>query len=363
MGDLADAGWGLMPQQFASDVPLGITDTSFREGDRSGAASGLRIPDMESIAREMDPVGFHSVQVWGEATFDVATRVLFEDPWERVETLKRLMPRTPLLMLLRGQGLVGHRAYADDVVEAFVKHAADRGIDIFRIFDGLNDERNLATATRAAKEAGKHVQLALCYSVTEDGRLGGPVYTLDYYLAKARIFEEAGADSLCIEDTAGLLSPYDAQTLIAALKEQLRIPVQLHTGDTRGVAAMTVLKAIEAGVDLVWHLPFVDQRGGAPVYFAQCASGTNWRDKLGQPNLNDWKKIIDFASGPYKAFCLPFALDDKDLRWRSNSIAGLLLDRYRLLAHDAPEEEWVSEELRDRLITWLEPRVEWIMDR
>jgi hypothetical protein len=121
--------------------------------------------------------------------------------------------------------------------------------------------------------------------------------------------------------------------------------------------------ANEAGVDLVWHLPFVDQRGGTPVYLAQCASGTNWPDKLSQPNIEDWKKIINFASGPHKAFCLPFALDERDLRWRSNSIAGLLLDRYRLLVHDVPEEDWVSEELRERLATWLEPRVAWITNR
>jgi len=152
------------------------------------------------------------------------------------------------------------------------------------------------------------------------------------------------------ESTAKL--PEVVDKLVAAIGERTGLVEDYSSAD-----------ANEAGVDLVWHLPFVDQRGGVPVYLAQCASGTNWPDKLSEPNLNDWKKIIDFASGPYKAFCLPFALDDKDLRWRSNSIAGLLLDRYRLLALDAPEEEWVSEELRDRLITWLEPRVDWIMDR
>jgi pyruvate carboxylase subunit B len=198
----------------------------------------------------MDKAGFWSVEVWGGATFDVATRFLAEDPWERVRVLKRLMPNTPLQMLLRGQNLVGYRNYADDVVVAFVRHAADVGIDVFRVFDAVNDERNFETAAKAIKEMGKHFQAAICYSVTES-HMGGPVYNLDYFIGKAQILQDMGADTLCIKDMAGLLAPYDAFDLVTALKEKISIPIQLHTHYTSGMASMTVLKAVEAGVDMV----------------------------------------------------------------------------------------------------------------
>ena len=235
----------------SSAAPLQVTDTTFRDAQQSLAATRMRTRDMEPMAAELDQVGFHSAEVWGGATFDVATRFLLEDPWERLRTLKELMPQTPLQMLLRGQNLVGYRHYPDDVVEAFVQHAAACGTDIFRIFDALNDHRNLQTATRAVKAAGKHAQLCLCYSVTEEGHLGGPIYTLDYFLQKAVSLEEMGADSICIKDMAGLLAPYDAHLLVGALKERLRVPVQLHTHYLSGMASMTVLKAVEAGVDTV----------------------------------------------------------------------------------------------------------------
>ena len=206
---------------------------------------------MEAIAADLDSVGYHSLEVWGGATFDAATRFLAEDPWERLRTLKRLMPRTPLSMLLRGQSLVGYRNYADDLVRTFVQHAADEGIDVFRVFDALNDERNLQTAAEAVKRSGKHLQMAVCYSVTEEGRMGGPIYNLDYYLQKARQFRSMGADSICIKDMAGLLAPYDAGSLVSALKEELDLPLHLHTHYTSGMASMSVLKAVEAGVDVV----------------------------------------------------------------------------------------------------------------
>ncbi len=231
-------------------APLRITDTTFRDAHQSVAATRLRTRDMEPIAEEMGQVGFHSMEVWGGATFDVATRFLFEDPWERARVFKRLMPDTPLQMLLRGQNLVGYRHYADDVVEAFVQHAADSGIDIFRVFDALNDVRNLETAARAVKATGKHLQLCVCYSVTE-GRMGGPVYNLDYYLEKAKTLEAMGADSICIKDMAGILAPYDAYTLGTTFKKELRVPVQLHTHYTTGMASMAALKAAEAGIDVI----------------------------------------------------------------------------------------------------------------
>ena len=231
--------------------PIKITDTTFRDAHQSLMATRLRTSDMEPIAAEMDSVGYHSMEVWGGATYDTATRFLAEDPWERLRTLKSLMPNTPLMMLLRGQSLVGYRIYADDVVDAFVERAAATGIDVFRVFDALNDERNLQRAADAIKRSGKHLQLAVCYSVTELGRLGGPIYTLDYFVNRARQFEEMGADSICLKDMGGILAPYDAFDLVTALKSMLRVPLQLHTHYTSGMASMVALKAIEAGVDVV----------------------------------------------------------------------------------------------------------------
>ncbi len=230
--------------------PLKITDVTFRDGHQSSLATRMRTEDMEGIAEEMNKAGFYSMEVWGGATFDVPTRFLNEDPWERPRILKRLMPDTPLQMLLRGQNLVGYRNYADDVVTAFVYHAAEVGIDIFRVFDAVNDERNFETSLKAIKECGKHAQLSLCYSLTEP-KLGGPVYNIDYYVNKAVILQDMGADSLCIKDMAGLISPDDAYQLIKALKQVLRIPILLHTHYTSGMASMSCLKAIEAGVDII----------------------------------------------------------------------------------------------------------------
>jgi pyruvate carboxylase subunit B len=233
-----------------AENPVKFTDVTFRDGHQSSLATRLRIEDMEPVAAEMDKAGFYSMEVWGGATFDVATRYLNEDPWERVRILKKLMPRTPLQMLLRGQNLVGYRNYADDVVKAFVHHAAEVGIDIFRVFDAVNDERNLEMAVRSIKECGKHAQMALSYSLTGP-KLGGPIFNLEYFVNKARIYQEMGADSLCIKDMAGLISPDDAYMLISALKKALRIPVQLHTHYTSGMASMSYFKAIEAGVDIL----------------------------------------------------------------------------------------------------------------
>jgi len=232
------------------DNPLKITDVTLRDGHQSLLATRMRTEDMEPIAEEMNKAGFYSMEVWGGATFDVATRFLNEDPWERLRILKKLVPDTPLLMLLRGQNLVGYRNYADDLVTAFVHHSARVGIDIFRVFDALNDERNFETCVKAIKESGKHAQLAICYSLTEP-KMGGPVYNLDYYVNKARTFQDMGADSLCIKDMAGLIAPDDAYRLITALKGVLKIPIQLHTHYTSGMASMSCLKAIEAGVDII----------------------------------------------------------------------------------------------------------------
>ena len=229
--------------------PVKITDTTLRDGHQSVMATRLRLEDMVDIAPTMDAAGFDAMEVWGGATFDTATRFLGEDPWERLRILKSLIPNTPLSMLLRGQSLVGYRNYADDVVDAFVAQSASAGIDIFRVFDALNDPSNVKRAAQAVKSAGKHLQLAICYSVTEEGRLGGRFYNMDYYLSKARQFADMGADSICIKDMGGLLAPYDAYELVGELKKAVDIPLQLHSHYTSGMATMTALKAMEAGID------------------------------------------------------------------------------------------------------------------
>lgn len=229
---------------------IAITDTTFRDAHQSSLATRLHPDDMLPIAEKMDEVGFHSLEVWGGATFDVATRFLNVDPWRWLKTLKKHITQTPLQMLLRGQNLVGYRHYADDVVRAFIHHAAECGMDIFRVFDALNDERNFEASFDAIKECGKHIQGTICYSLTER-RLGGPVFTIDYFVKKARVLEKMGAHSLCIKDMAGLLSPLDAYELVSALRKAITIPIQLHSHYTSGMASMTYLKAIEAGIDVL----------------------------------------------------------------------------------------------------------------
>ena len=230
--------------------PVMISDTTFRDGHQSSLATRMRTEDMLPVAEEMDKVGFYSMEVWGGATFDVCTRFLNEDPWERVRVLKKHIPNTPFSMLLRGQNLVGYRHYADDLVKAFIHKTAEVGIDIFRVFDALNDERNFEASFAAIKECKKHIQATICYSLTEK-RLGGPVFNIDYFVNKAKIMQDMGADTLCIKDMAGLISPYDVYELITALKENISIPIQLHTHYTSGMASMAYLKAVEAGVDII----------------------------------------------------------------------------------------------------------------
>jgi pyruvate carboxylase subunit B len=230
--------------------PVKIQDLTLRDGHQSLFATRGRTEDMLAVAEDLDKVGFHSMEVWGGATFDSTHRYLNEDPWQRLRTLKQRIKRTPFSMLLRGQNLVGYRNYPDDVVEAFVQRACDNGIDIFRVFDALNDFRNFQTAVKIIQKNKKHFQGAICYTLTEP-RLGGEVYNLEYYLGKAKALEEIGADSICIKDMAGLISPYDAYNLVHALKEQSRVPIHLHSHFTSGMADLAMLKAIEAGVDII----------------------------------------------------------------------------------------------------------------
>jgi pyruvate carboxylase subunit B len=239
-----------MAEKKKKKNPVKIVDLTFRDGHQSLFATRMRTEDILPIAEELDNVGFYSVEIWGGATFDVMHRFLGEDPWERPRQLKKVMKKTPFQMLLRGQNLVGYRNYPDDVVEAFIEKAVEVGIDIFRVFDALNDERNLEFSFKVIKRLNKHVQGAISYTLTER-KLGGPIFNIDYYVKKAKTYVDMGADSICIKDMSGILSPYDAYDLVKALKEQLKVPINVHSHYTSGMAAMVMLKAIEAGADIV----------------------------------------------------------------------------------------------------------------
>ena len=230
--------------------PIKIQDLSFRDGHQSLFATRGRTEDMLHVAELMDQVGYYSMEVWGGATFDTMHRYLGEDPWERIRTLKKHITKTPFSMLLRGQNLVGYQNYADDVVEAFTQRACDNGIDIFRVFDALNDFRNFQTAVKIIKKNNKHFQGTICYSLTEQ-RMGGDIYNVDYYVSKAKQLEKMGADSICIKDMAGLIAPYDAYNLVLALKSAVKTPIHLHTHFTSGMGDLSLFKAIEAGVDII----------------------------------------------------------------------------------------------------------------
>ena len=223
---------------------IGITETVLRDAHQSLIATRMRTEEFVDILPQMDKIGYHSLECWGGATFDACIRFLDEDPWERLRTIRKKCPDTKLQMLFRGQNMLGYRHYSDEVVDYFVKKSIDNGIDILRIFDALNDVRNLETAINAANKYGGHVQAAISYTT-------GPVFDVDYYCHYAKQLENAGASSICIKDMAGLLTPYGTYDLVKALKETVNIPIQLHTHYTSGLASMVLLKGIEAGVDVI----------------------------------------------------------------------------------------------------------------
>ncbi|WP_448920631.1 oxaloacetate decarboxylase subunit alpha [Eubacterium sp.] len=223
---------------------IGITETVLRDAHQSLIATRMRTEEFVDILPQMDKIGYHSLECWGGATFDACLRFLDEDPWERLRTIRKKCPDTKLQMLFRGQNMLGYRHYSDEVVDYFVKKSIDNGIDILRIFDALNDVRNLETAINAANKYGGHVQAAISYTT-------GPVFDVDYYCHYAKQLENAGASSICIKDMAGLLTPYGTYDLVKALKETVKIPIQLHTHYTSGLASMVLLKGIEAGVDVI----------------------------------------------------------------------------------------------------------------
>lgn len=249
-----------------------ITDTSLRDGHQSLWATRMAGQDMAPILEKIDQVGYHSLEVWGGATFDVAIRYLNEDPWERLRLIRRNIHNTKLQMLLRGQSLVGYSHYPDDVVEKFVEKAAENGIDIFRVFDALNDIRNLETCMRAAKKAGKHVQACLVYTIS-------PVHSLEHFISTALALKDLGADSICIKDMAGLLAPYPAYDLVKMLKNKVGLPVQLHTHYIGGLAVVTCIKAAEAGVDVIdtASVPLAFGSSQPPVEtIVRALQGTPW---------------------------------------------------------------------------------------
>lgn len=223
---------------------LGITDVVLRDAHQSILATRVRLEDMLPIAPKLDQVGFWSVESWGGATFDACIRYLGEDPWERIRELKKAMPNTRQQMLLRGQNLLGYRHYADDVVEKFVERAAINGVDVFRVFDAMNDPRNLQTALKAVKQQGKHAQGTISYTTS-------PVHTLEMWVDLAKQIEDMGADSVAIKDMAGILTPYTAFELVSRLKASLAIPIHMQCHATAGLSSVAILKAVEAGIDNV----------------------------------------------------------------------------------------------------------------
>ena len=223
---------------------LGITDVVLRDAHQSLFATRLRLEDMLPIADKLDQVGYWSIETWGGATFDACIRYLGEDPWHRIRTLKAAMPNTPQQMLLRGQNLLGYRHYADDVVRKFVERAAINGVDVFRVFDAMNDTRNLETAIKAILENGRHAQGTISYTLS-------PIHNLSMWIDQAKRIEDMGANSLCIKDMAGLLKPYTAFELVTSLKQAIDIPIQLHSHATTGISTATILKSVEAGIDNV----------------------------------------------------------------------------------------------------------------
>jgi oxaloacetate decarboxylase alpha subunit len=221
-----------------------ITETALRDAHQSLIATRLKTEEILPILEKMDKAGYYALEVWGGATFDSCLRFLNEDPWERLREIRKVVKNTKLQMLLRGQNLLGYKHYADDVVEEFIKKSVENGIDIIRVFDALNDTRNMETSIRVIKEAGAHCQCAISYTTSL-------VHTLDYYVELSKKLEDLGADSICIKDMAGILTPYSAYELVKKLKAAVKIPLNLHSHCTGGIASMTYLKAVEAGVDII----------------------------------------------------------------------------------------------------------------
>ena len=321
-----------------------ITETVLRDAHQSLIATRMPSELMEPILDKMDQVGYHAVECWGGATFDACLRFLKEDPWERLRMLKRHFKNTKLQMLFRGQNILGYNHYADDVVEYFVEKSVANGIDIIRIFDCLNDIRNLETAVKATRKEGGHAQIALCYTL-------GDAYTLEYWENLARDVENLGADSLCIKDMAGLLLPKEATELVAALKRGTSLPIEMHTHYTSGMASMTYLKAIEAGADIIdtasTPLAMGTSQPSTEVMVA-ALQGTEYDTGL------DLDKLIEISNyfQPYREECIKSGLlstkvlgvDIKALKYQ---VPGGMLSNLISQLHQAGKDEKLQEVLEE----------------
>ncbi len=283
-----------------------VTDVILRDAHQSLIATRMRTEDMLPICDKLDRVGFWSLECWGGATFDACVRFLKEDPWERLRALRKALPNTRLQMLLRGQNLLGYRHYADDVVEAFVAKAAENGIDVFRCFDALNDLRNLETAIKAVKKAGKHAQGTICYTTS-------PVHTVESFVEQARALHQMGADSIAIKDMAGLLTPYATYDLVKAIKEAVVLPVFIHSHATAGLAAQCQLKAIEAGAEHIDTAISAFAWGTShPATESQVAAlrGTEWDTELDLELLNEISDYFREVRKKYHQFESEFTRED-----------------------------------------------------
>ena len=321
-----------------------ITETVLRDAHQSLIATRMPSELMEPILDKMDQVGYHAVECWGGATFDACLRFLKEDPWERLRMLKRHFKNTKLQMLFRGQNILGYNHYADDVVEYFVEKSIANGIDVIRIFDCLNDIRNLETAVKATRKEGGHAQIALCYTL-------GDAYTLEYWENLARDVENLGADSLCIKDMAGLLLPKEATELVGALKRGTSLPIEMHTHYTSGMASMTYLKAIEAGADIIdtasTPLAMGTSQPSTEVMVA-ALQGTEYDTGL------DLDKLIEISNyfQPYREACIKSGLlstkvlgvDIKALKYQ---VPGGMLSNLISQLHQAGKDEKLQEVLEE----------------
>ena len=321
-----------------------ITETVLRDAHQSLIATRMPSELMEPILDKMDQVGYHAVECWGGATFDACLRFLKEDPWERLRMLKRHFKNTKLQMLFRGQNILGYNHYADDVVEYFVEKSVANGIDVIRIFDCLNDIRNLETAVKATRKEGGHAQIALCYTL-------GDAYTLEYWENLARDVESLGADSLCIKDMAGLLLPKEATELVGALKRGTSLPIEMHTHYTSGMASMTYLKAIEAGADIIdtasTPLAMGTSQPSTEVMVA-ALQGTEYDTGL------DLDKLIEISNyfQPYREECIKSGLlstkvlgvDIKALKYQ---VPGGMLSNLISQLHQAGKDEKLQEVLEE----------------
>jgi len=331
-------------------APVKLTDTTLRDAHQSLIATRMRTRDMLPIAEKMDDVGFFSLEVWGGATFDSSIRYLNEDPWDRLRALKKTIKKTPLQMLLRGQNLVGYRHYSDDIVVKFVEHAAESGIDIFRIFDAVNDIRNMEVSIKTAKRVGAHVQGTVCYTIS-------PVHPIPLYVKMAKELEEMGCDSLCIKDMAGLISPQNAYDLVRALKEEISIPVDLHSHCTSGMAPMSYIYACQAGINVLdtAFSPFAWGTSQPPTETMVAAlRGTPYDTGLDLILLTEIKKYFEDVKEKYRGILDPISerIDTNVLKYQipggmlSNLVSQLkeqnALDKYEAVLAEMPR---VREEL------------------